>query len=292
MGKFGSYTDGSPAEAADFLLVKRGSSTLRVSAESIADLSDAEVEAVEAALEAHIAATTDAHDASAVAFAPVGTIAGTDVQSAVAEVATDATAAAAAAQAFAIQRANHTGDQAISTVTGLQTALDKRSRLVARTETAVTVVNSTAETSLCSLATPTVGVGDRLILRAGGDLINNSAGSVNFTFRLKLGGTTLCTSNALAIAVSPNRRRWNIEAVFAVAVVASSQLVSGQLVVGNASATTMFLSTSTNVGALGGTSAEDLSTAKNVVFSVEMSAADPLAELVLRQASLELLPAP
>lgn len=41
----------------------------------------------------------------------------------------DAAGAAATAQAFAIQRSNQTGTQAISTVTGLQTALDAKSAL-------------------------------------------------------------------------------------------------------------------------------------------------------------------
>lgn len=45
---------------------------------------------------AHLADTSDAHDASAISFAPSGTIAGTDVQTAVAEVASDAAAALAA----------------------------------------------------------------------------------------------------------------------------------------------------------------------------------------------------
>lgn len=41
MGDFGSYTDGDPAESADILLVKRGTTTRRVTAETIADLSPA-----------------------------------------------------------------------------------------------------------------------------------------------------------------------------------------------------------------------------------------------------------
>lgn len=45
---------------------------------------------------AHLADTSDAHDASAISFAPSGAIAGTDVQTAVAEVASDAAAALAA----------------------------------------------------------------------------------------------------------------------------------------------------------------------------------------------------
>lgn len=44
-------------------------------------------------LAAHLSDTVDGHDASAISFAAVGTIVGTDVQTAVAEVATDAAAA-------------------------------------------------------------------------------------------------------------------------------------------------------------------------------------------------------
>lgn len=49
--------------------------------------------ATDAELAAHTGDATDAHDASAVSFAPTGTIAGTDVQTALAEVATDAASA-------------------------------------------------------------------------------------------------------------------------------------------------------------------------------------------------------
>ena len=42
----------------------------------------------------------------------------------------EASGAAATAQAAAVQRANHTGTQAISTVTGLQTALDGKQAVV------------------------------------------------------------------------------------------------------------------------------------------------------------------
>lgn len=52
--------------------------------------------AVQGNLDAHLADTTDAHDASAVSFVPTGTIAASDVQSAVAEVASDAAGAVSA----------------------------------------------------------------------------------------------------------------------------------------------------------------------------------------------------
>lgn len=53
----------------------------------------ADHEADAADLAAHLADTSDAHDASAISFAPAGAIAATDVQAAVAEVATDAASA-------------------------------------------------------------------------------------------------------------------------------------------------------------------------------------------------------
>jgi hypothetical protein len=53
----------------------------------------------QAKVDTHVNDTTDAHDASAVSFAPVGTIAATDTQAAVAEVATEAASALAAKNA-------------------------------------------------------------------------------------------------------------------------------------------------------------------------------------------------
>jgi hypothetical protein len=47
---------------------------------------------IASALAAHLADTSDAHDASAISFAPAGNVAATDVQTAIAEVATDAAA--------------------------------------------------------------------------------------------------------------------------------------------------------------------------------------------------------
>ena len=46
--------------------------------------------ATQAELDAHVNDTTDAHDASAISFSPTGSIAATDVQAAVAEVALEA----------------------------------------------------------------------------------------------------------------------------------------------------------------------------------------------------------
>lgn len=96
--------------------------------------------ATTAALTAHIDDTSAAHAASAVSFSPTGTVAATDVQAAIAEVASEAadasnlTTGTLAAARIAdgslpnaklttnpLARANHTGTQAANTITGLAT---------------------------------------------------------------------------------------------------------------------------------------------------------------------------
>ncbi len=71
-----------------------------------------------AALAAHLADTSDAHDASAISFAPVGSIAATDTQAAVAEVASEAaTATATVVSNLAAHIADATDAHAASAIT-------------------------------------------------------------------------------------------------------------------------------------------------------------------------------
>lgn len=77
--------------------------------------------AVQLSVDTHAARTDNPH---AVTAAQVGLGSVNNTADAAKPVSTAQAAADAAVQAFAIQRANHTGSQAISTVTGLQTALD------------------------------------------------------------------------------------------------------------------------------------------------------------------------
>ena len=79
---------------------------------------------------------------------------GTAAQSATGDF--DAAGSAAAAQSHAVQRANHTGTQAISTVTGLQSALDDKAPLASPaltgTPTAPTAIEATNNTQLATTA--------------------------------------------------------------------------------------------------------------------------------------------
>jgi hypothetical protein len=100
---------------------------------------------------AHLASTSNPHSVTAAQAGadPAGS-------AAAAQAASDPAGSAAAAAAFAIQRANHTGSQAISTVSGLQTALDNKEAA----GTTATHANLTAPHS--ATTDPTA---DRLVLR-------------------------------------------------------------------------------------------------------------------------------
>lgn len=86
---------------------------------------------------AHLADTVDAHDASAISFIPVGTIAATEVQSAIAEVATDA------ATATALK-----ADSASPTFTGTITTPLTASRAVVTGASSELAISTTTATEL------------------------------------------------------------------------------------------------------------------------------------------------
>jgi hypothetical protein len=80
----------------------------------------------------------------------------------------DSAGAAAAAQAAAIQRGNHTGEQAISTVTGLQTALDaKAASSHNHAASEITSGNLTAARNSLLTYRAVAGTSDTLVLADG-----------------------------------------------------------------------------------------------------------------------------
>lgn len=85
------------AESSDVLSVNVDNSTIEINSDTLrvkdGGITAAKVAAdvaTQAELDAHVNDTTDAHDASAISFSPTGSIAATDVQAAIAEVASEA----------------------------------------------------------------------------------------------------------------------------------------------------------------------------------------------------------
>ncbi len=99
----------------------------------------ADNEADEAALAAHLVDTSDAHDASAISFVPTGSIAGTDVQAAVAEVASEA------ASALSTHEADTTSVHGIADTSVLETTSGAQAKADAKvTQTITNGVTTTA----------------------------------------------------------------------------------------------------------------------------------------------------
>jgi hypothetical protein len=110
----------------------------------------------------HIADGTDAHAASAISFTPGGTVAATNAQTAIAEVATDAAADATtkanAAQAAAVQRANHTGTQVASTISDFSTAVAATAAVTANTAKVTNATHTGEVTGATALTIATAAV--------------------------------------------------------------------------------------------------------------------------------------
>ncbi len=148
---------------------------------------------VAAALAAHLADTVDAHDASAISFVPVGTIAATDAQTAIAEVATDAAAALAAH--IAATPGAHAASAIVFTPVGTIAAINA--------QTAIAEVATDAAADLAA------HLADTTDAHAASAITNTPAGTIAATTVQaainELNGDSVATDAALAahIAATP-----------------------------------------------------------------------------------------
>lgn len=150
--------------------------------------------------------------------------------------------------------------------------------VVTAVTTDVTIANSTTETTLATLAVPTSApAASRYRFIIAGDILNNSAGAVNYTFKVKLGATTVLTASALSLANSATRRQFSVEGDVYVVAPASDQRVRAVAVVGTTSSNN-FSMANINVGPGYGTAAEDLTAGKNLLFTVQLGTADANAD--------------
>ena len=150
------------------------------------------------------------------------------------------------------------------------------------------VVNTVSETEIVSLVMPAYGfaAGRAARLTVGGQLLNNVGTAQTFTFKVKLGSTTVLTSPAISLATSANGRTWQLETIIA-SETDDIQKVSGLLVISAAGTTTMLAGSDYAIGY--GTAAEDGTGTVDVSVTVTLGSASANLTLTKRMGLLEQL---
>lgn len=161
----------------------------------------------------------------------------------------------------------------------------QRSRSIADVSATATVVSSTSDTTLATLAVPTtVAAGDVLELVVAGDQLNNIGSNANYTYKIKLGATTMLATNALATSTNANRRAFHCRALIDVIVAASDQRITATMIQGGATAGAIAFGATVAAGR--GTAAEDLTAGKNLLFTVTLGTSDATIDFRLQEAVL------
>lgn len=208
----------------------------------------------QAKVDTHTEDSSAAHAASAISFTPAGTIAATNVQTAIEE------------------------------------AADEAARRHDYTATPVEFANTTAEQTYYSkaIAPADLDVGAAYRLSAFGTFLNNSGGAVTLAPKLKFGATSvLDAATPLSItSAGAETRKWFMEVLLFVTG-ATAQRAVGFLNIGPRSADSWSggtgLFTFTGVG----TAAEDIATAKTLALTMTMGTAHADTRFALQGAILE-----
>jgi hypothetical protein len=117
-----------------------------------------------------------------------------------------------------------------------------------------------------------------------GDQLNNSGSPVTYTWRFKVGATTVLASPGASRVTNANTRRWVTEIDFYIISTTSQQTV-GKHLTSAADSGTFSIQGEANVGTTSST--EDFATAKNLVWSIQMGTANANAQVRLLGYQLE-----
>ena len=154
---------------------------------------------------------------------------------------------------------------------GNDSRLDAATKLVTNATT-TQIVSTTAKTAFLTQSIGPVTAGDVYLLTAFGDFLQQSGGAATYTIEFALGTTTLGTSNLLSFASAGTRRKWHLELQL-ICGTTSAQTIGGLFTTGGLSgAVTLPLVAPSASAPLTYTATEDMSSAKNLVWSVTMSA--------------------
>lgn len=159
----------------------------------------------------------------------------------------------------------------------------------------VTIGNTTTETNIFSTTIPggSLSTGNVIRFAIRGDILQNSGASRTFTIKVTYGGTTLYNGTSSALSVTTDRRPYVFEGTIAAAGATNSQTFTGCILVGSATAPTTGLGAITTtlplMGAIGGSSSVDSTSAQTLAVTVTLSAASASYEFLNKSIVVELL---
>lgn len=164
-----------------------------------------------------------------------------------------------------------------------------------RKQTLITVANTVTETSVYSFTVPafTVGQDQALRVRVTGDMLNNQATARTFTWRIKLGVTTLWGSAVLNLSAAvATRRVWVIDVLISNINATNVQALIGLILTGSPTAPTIAGvgdGIGGSVGVIYGDSAIDMTADALLDVTVQMGNANALADMRMKSALLEVV---
>lgn len=172
--------------------------------------------------------------------------------------------------------------------TGLKWAY--RARVLDEAHADAGSASSTAEQTLASLTLPggIIAAGDHLRFVAFGDRLNNSGGNVDYTWKFKIGATTVISNGAVTLAAGANRTPWSVtcDVMFGST---TAERVLWQLLA-SSSGTTAPQTAVAQSGQRYGTASEDTASSLTVALTCQLSVSNANADVILHAATLEHIP--
>lgn len=151
-----------------------------------------------------------------------------------------------------------------------------------------TFSSSTADNAVASLTLPsTLGLvaGDVIRFRASGSALNNSGGSVNYTFSFVLGSTVIFTSGAISYATGSQAHKWLMD-FDVVLETTTAQRIGGQFVSSALTATNTGAITAANCFVTDASATENLAADAVFAAKIQMGTSHASASATGRTSSL------
>lgn len=160
-----------------------------------------------------------------------------------------------------------------------------RSRVIGSVSADATAVNTTAETTLATIAIPTnIVAGDVLRLRLVGDMLNSSGSTATMKIRVYLGATVILDGGTASLTTLGNRRGWLAD-IDILVVATNDQRSSWSYTIGTGSFSSA-QGVGTNISARGTTATEDLTAGKSLAVTVVLGTAAANIDAILHEAFL------